>query len=283
MTPRYDINATAKRRMLSHLFALQNRANAAVDPQWLSRGNRWSRAILVEGVELLEHYGRWKWWKKQNAQPDLGQCRLELVDIWHFALSWYMERFGSTDAADWVLNEAVMRRIEHAEARAATLVASDEAFNTEVEALVGAAADGRFDADAFFALCAFVQMPFEALYGQYLGKNVLHVFRQHYGYKTGRYVKDWNGVEDNVVLEEVMAQHAGLAGEALEHAVRAALEVRYTEACTQGRWHCLELANGPFIGQLTQLGQDRALRSPQGGVQRLTDASTLRALPILES
>lgn len=283
MTPRYDINTTAKRRMLSHLFALQNRANAAVDPQWLSRGNRWSRAILVEGVELLEHYGRWKWWKKQNDQPDFGQCKLELVDIWHFALSWYMERFGSTDATDWVLNEAVMRRIERAEARAATLEASDEAFNTEVEALVGAAADGRFDADSFFALCAFVNMPFEALYGQYLGKNVLHVFRQQYGYKTGRYVKDWNGVEDNIVLEEVMGLHAGLTGEALEQAVRQELEARYTAACTAGAWYCLEAGTGPFLGQMTQLGQDSALRSPQGGVLRITAAHTLRALPILES
>lgn len=282
MTPRYDIDATPVRRMLSHMFAMQNRANAAVNPDWHLAGNRWTRAIMVEGVELLEHYGRWKWWKKQNSKPDLGQCQLELVDIWHFALSYFMARFVSTDARDWVLNEAVMRRIEVAQERAATLEVSDQAFNTAVDALVGAAANDLVDTDAFFALCVMVELPFEKLYAQYIGKNLLHVFRQQYGYKTGRYVKDWNGKEDNLVLEELMGELTHLTGEELENALKKGLLERYTRACADAGWHILETSGGPVLGKLEAHPDGQMLRMPLGSLHRVADVAALRTPPILE-
>jgi dimeric dUTPase (all-alpha-NTP-PPase superfamily) len=268
--------------MLSHMLSLQDRMNRVVNPDWATASYSWSRAILVEGVELLEHYNRWKWWKK-NTQPDLGQCQLELVDIWHFALSLWMVRFGSTDSADWVLNEAIMRRVEKAREQAGTVEKSDEAFNRGVEALVGAAAQGLFDTDAFFVLCAQVDLSFEQLYAQYLGKNLLNVFRQRYGYKTGRYVKDWNGVEDNVALEELMAQHPGATGQALEDAVSQGLLSRYADACAAGGWYCLETKAGPFVGKMTEHDGAPALKNGIGIVHRIVESTALRTLPILES
>lgn len=270
--------------MLSHMFSLQDRMNRVVNPDWAQAGYPWSRAILVEGVELLEHYNRWKWWKK-NTQPDLGQCQLELVDIWHFALSYWMVRFGSTDAKDWVLNEAAMRRVALAQERAAATERSDETFNRGVEALVGAAAQGLFDTDAFFVLCAQVDLSFEQLYAQYLGKNLLNVFRQRYGYKTGRYLKDWNGVEDNVVLEQIMAQHVGLAGVELEEAVYAALAARYTQACVEGKWVCAESGSGPEVCQVRIVEGLSQLFNQKGALVTLqySGVPTLLALPILES
>jgi len=283
MTPRYDIDATPVRRMLSHMFAMQNRANAAVNPDWHLAGNRWTRAIMVEGVELLEHYGRWKWWKKQNSKPDLGQCQLELVDIWHFALSHFMAHFSIIDARDAILNEAVMLRIEQAQERAASLEVSDAAFNTAVDALVGAAANDLVDTDAFFALCVMVELPFEKLYAQYIGKNLLHVFRQQYGYKTGRYVKDWNGKEDNLVLEEMMAELTHLTGEELEAAIKQGLLERYTQACADAGWLILETQSGPLLGKREEHAEGSMLRMPLGGLHRLNDTSVLRNPPILES
>lgn len=281
MTPRYDIDATAQGRMLAHMLALQNRMNAVVNPAWAHAGYRWSRAILVEGVELLEHYNRWKWWKKTTT-PDLAQCRLELVDIFHFALSYWMVRFGSTDARDWVLNEAVMRRIVRAQQRAESVQASDEAFNAAVDALVGSAAQDLFDTDAFFALCAMTGLSFEMLYGQYLGKNLLNVFRQHHGYKTGRYLKEWDGMEDNVVLEQVMAECTGLTGEALEAGVGERLLARYTQACQAAAWHCLETDQGPVLGRLRSTSAGSVLTTASRGEMPVSDVSALRPLPVLE-
>lgn len=66
------------------MLTMQGNLNATVNPDWLKAGYPWHRAMMVEGVEALEHYG-WKWWKRQ--EPDLVQARIELVDIWHFIMS----------------------------------------------------------------------------------------------------------------------------------------------------------------------------------------------------
>ena len=66
------------------MLALQDKMNSTVHPEWRTQNFKWTRAIMVEGVEALEHYN-WKWWKKQ--EPDLAQVRIELVDIWHFIMS----------------------------------------------------------------------------------------------------------------------------------------------------------------------------------------------------
>lgn len=46
-------------------------------------------AILDEVGELThELKGNWCWWKKTQAPVDMGKVLGELVDIWHFVLSW---------------------------------------------------------------------------------------------------------------------------------------------------------------------------------------------------
>jgi len=69
---------------LAIMLDLQSKMNAKVNPQWLSAGYGYLRAAMIESVEAIEHHG-WKWWKAQSL--DLAQVQMELVDIWHFALS----------------------------------------------------------------------------------------------------------------------------------------------------------------------------------------------------
>ena len=38
----------------------------------------------------------------------------------------------------------------------------------------------------------------------YVGKNTLNFFRQDNGYKDGTYIKEWDGLEDNEVLVEIL-------------------------------------------------------------------------------
>ena len=76
------------RRMLATMVALQESHNLQVASDWRTRGLKFQRAIWVECAELFDHFG-WKWWKQQT--PDLGQVKLELVDIWHFGLSQLMQ------------------------------------------------------------------------------------------------------------------------------------------------------------------------------------------------
>ncbi|HBK12086.1 MAG TPA: dUTP diphosphatase, partial [Gammaproteobacteria bacterium] len=70
--------------MLNTMAAMQEEHNLLVHAQWREQGFEFYRAMWVECAEMLDHFG-WKWWKQQS--PDIDQVKLELVDIWHFALS----------------------------------------------------------------------------------------------------------------------------------------------------------------------------------------------------
>src|SRR5688572_1007808 len=82
--------------MLRAMLDLQDSMNRKINPDWLTAGYPFLRAVLVEAVEGLDHYG-WKWWKSQS--PDLAQLRIELIDIWHFLLSEYLVRAHGDKAA----------------------------------------------------------------------------------------------------------------------------------------------------------------------------------------
>ena len=56
--------------------------------------NRWKTAILDELGELThELKGRWCWWKKTQKPVDDKKVLEELVDVWHFVLSFYYNQY----------------------------------------------------------------------------------------------------------------------------------------------------------------------------------------------
>ena len=177
-----------KLTQLSEMLALQDKLNCRVDVHWRIRGNSWTRAIVAEAAEAMDHYG-WKWWKKQT--PDLPQVRLELVDIWHFMLSFALENAANPleECA-----EAVAASAKHHE------MLMQRSVLQNLEHLIARAAGGEIVISVFVALMAQTGLTWDMLYETYIGKNVLNMFRQDHGYKTGTYIKDWDGVEDNVVL-----------------------------------------------------------------------------------
>jgi len=179
---------------LHHMLDLQDRLNRQIDPNWLSAGRAWYRAIWTEAAELLDHYG-WKWWK---AQPrDLAQIRLELIDIWHFGLSAELVRHqGNIETAA----EALLQEMTTAPASEAV------DFLAEVENLARhALTERRLAMAPFLALLAAAGSDFDDLYRIYVGKNVLNRFRQDHGYREGHYIKTWDGREDNEHLAELSA------------------------------------------------------------------------------
>jgi dimeric dUTPase (all-alpha-NTP-PPase superfamily) len=180
---------------IEQMLALQDRLNKVINPNWAAANYPWHRAIMVEGVEALDHYG-WKWWKKH--EPDIQQAKIELVDIWHFALSMYLEA-----------NEC-----DHAKAAGCLHVDLRDAPPLEglsvaekLDTLVSTAGSEGFDVPAFVSLMPDFALSWDDLYAIYIGKNVLNLFRQANGYKDGTYVKIWNGLEDNVHLDRIMAEN----------------------------------------------------------------------------
>lgn len=206
---------TTKDKLLT-MLSMQNKLNILVHPEWHTQNFPWTRAIMVEGVEALEHYG-WKWWKRQT--PDMPQLRIELVDIWHFVLSYYIEHYSPhetplADHLEQVINNGAPLY----------MVASDPAKCLEI--LIGRAALGEPHMFALLALMEQCNLPFDDLYRLYIAKNVLNAFRQDNGYKAGTYIKIWDGVEDNVALAVLMA----LKPDATPDQLRLKLESVYAKA-----------------------------------------------------
>jgi dimeric dUTPase (all-alpha-NTP-PPase superfamily) len=201
-------------QQLTTMAELQDALNVNVHPQWRAQGHAYYRAIWVECAELLDHFG-WKWWKHQRS--DLDQVKLEVVDIWHFGLS-NLIRDGRIDAtridAD-VLAAFVSPRSFGGDFRAAVEALAERTLATRA-----------FPIDEFRAVMAALPIDLDELFRIYVGKNVLNNFRQANGYKSGDYVKVWQGREDNEHLFELVgALDASSSG--FMHELYSALEVRY--------------------------------------------------------
>ncbi len=177
---------------LAEQLALQNKMNSTVNPDWLKAGYAWHRAIMVEAVEALDHFG-WKWWKK--SEPNLAQVHIELVDIWHFVLSaTLVGTSGDAEAAA----ESLQGRFNDA-------FSYDHADTRHLfDLLTSSAAEGHFNAGVFETLIRRLELGWNQLHATYIAKNVLNIFRQANGYKDGTYVKEWFGKEDNVVLADLL-------------------------------------------------------------------------------
>jgi dimeric dUTPase (all-alpha-NTP-PPase superfamily) len=175
---------------LETMLDMQDAMNSRVNPDWRQANSEWYRAIWTECAEMLEHYG-WKWWKHQ--QPDLDQVRLELVDIFHFAMSDYLLREADKQAV-------VDRIIEEL---------ADPTNETDIPCAIEAMAQSTIANQSmhfstFANVLQLIDMDFDQLYRLYVGKNVLNFFRQDHGYKNGSYIKVWNGLEDNEHLTQLL-------------------------------------------------------------------------------
>ena len=209
--------------MLRAMLELQDSMNRKINPDWMSAGYPFLRAVLVEAVEALEHYG-WKWWKSQS--PDLAQLRIELVDIWHFLLSEYLVRAHGDKARaahdlfrDWTSGtkiefDAVQYDIETLDIRG------------KLELLAATAGVRRVCTPLVAGLLASCEVTAAQLFREYVSKNVLNHFRQDHGYKTGEYRKFWDGREDNVHLAQILLDLAS-SDEELPHALYKSLDERY--------------------------------------------------------
>lgn len=191
-----------KAHQLKTMLTLQHGINAKINPEWVTAGSPFLRAAMIEGCEYEDHHG-FKWWKHQVK--DIPQMQMELVDIWHFALSAIIVEFnGDIDAAAQTLAEKLSSD--------STIVVFDGKeydFSTlslldQMDLMIGLSAARRFDVPLFMSIVEGSEMATDELYRQYVGKNVLNFFRQDNGYKEGTYIKEWSGREDNEYLVDVL-------------------------------------------------------------------------------
>lgn len=194
---------------LEVMLNLQDQLNTKVNFKWKEANNNWLRACWVECAELMDHVG-YKWWKKQT--PNILQAQIELVDIFHFTLSYILQSdISSRGVADNLLASATFEKEDNYQTAVDNL---HKAFTLELPI--------SLMLKRFFICCNTLDLSFDKLYEMYIAKNVLNIFRQDNGYKEGTYIKQWpspliadSTVEDNVYLEMFLAEsetQAVLAG-----------------------------------------------------------------------
>ncbi|GEA13005.1 dUTP diphosphatase [Alteromonas sp. KUL49] len=189
-------------QQLATMLSLQDKMNTKVNPSWLTAGYGYLRAAMVESVEAIDHHG-WKWWKAQ--QKDLPQLQMELVDIWHFALSASIIEFnGDISASASTIAEALTASSPKVTFDNVEYSPTESSLLDNLELMAGLCAAKRFSVPLFMVIVEQSEMDANELYRQYVGKNVLNFFRQDNGYKEGTYIKIWNGKEDNEHLVEVL-------------------------------------------------------------------------------
>ncbi len=195
------------------MLGMQDKMNQKVHADWITQRFEWYRAIWIECGELVEHYG-YKWWKKQT--PDMDQVKLEVIDIWHFGMSaLFTEGETLEDIAELMQGQLIAYQYEGQGVSEATEALAQDSLESK-----------SFSVSLFWDLMHSVEMDFDDLYRQYVGKNVLNFFRQDHGYKDGSYIKQWQGREDNEHLVEILAE-LDSAADNYSETVYQSLQQRY--------------------------------------------------------
>ena len=188
----------------STMLSLQTSMNIKVDSNWVEARYPYLRAVIIEAAEAIEHHG-WKWWKKQ--EKDLPQLQMELIDIWHFILSEILLRNQAdqdkslTALTDSLSDSSTQNVINFDDQQ---FLINELDLIAKFELLIALSVSRRIELALFASIMTDCEISWTELYCQYVGKNVLNMFRQDKGYKEGTYQKIWNGREDNEYLVEII-------------------------------------------------------------------------------
>jgi dimeric dUTPase (all-alpha-NTP-PPase superfamily) len=188
---------------LTTMLQMQDSINSKINSNWLKSENVWLRAAMMETIEGIDHGCPWKWWK--SPKVNLPQLQMEMVDVWHFALSHIAVIFKG-DFEHSV--ETIMKQLG---SNKSVFCFDGREYDFEehnllenLELMAGLCIARRFNVPLFMKIIEQCDLSAMELYKQYLSKNVLNSFRQDFGYQTGEYEKIWHGREDNEHLVDIV-------------------------------------------------------------------------------
>ncbi len=191
----------------------------------------WKRCIYMECAEMIDSFA-WKHWKSINQEPDWANLQIEVVDVWHFVMSLALQEYrndfrGSIE--DLAANIAQMEAYQALSVKSKGFDTPDALMGKIEEVMLDALMRQGFNLEKlivnFLELTLMSDLDITTLYRLYVGKNILNQFRQDHGYKEGTYIKEWNGVEDNVVMKQIWEESGELKPEALYEALKQRYDV----------------------------------------------------------
>ena len=197
---------------LEEMFLLQKKLNYSTNGNnWelgvtkFGKEINWLRCIHMEVAELIESTP-WKHWKNINSEPDMNNIHVELVDIWHFLMSYILQETNVPKAVSLVNTHCIYDIFEEIDV---SLMVKEAEKLSYISLAIDTGNMPSFSGierfiDHFFRCCNISGLSFMWLQKLSIGKNCLNQFRQDNGYKEGHYIKVWNGNEDNVVMVELL-------------------------------------------------------------------------------
>lgn len=206
--------ATTISDKLEEMFLLQKELNDSTNGKnWELGTNKfnkeinWLRCIYMEASELIESTP-WKHWKNINSSADIDNIRIELVDIWHFLMSYILQETNIPKAVSLVNAHCVYEASSNIDIPLVikeTEKLSYIALAIQTKNMPTFSGIERF-IEQFFRCCKVSGLSFTWLQKLYIGKNCLNKFRQDNGYKEGTYKKIWNDKEDNVIMVSLLEE-----------------------------------------------------------------------------
>ena len=199
---------------LEEMFLLQKKLNDDTNgANWelgINKFNKeinWLRCIHMEVAELIDSTP-WKHWKNISAKPDLENIHIELVDIWHFLMSYILQETNIPKAVSLVNTHCIYEATNLKDVEIKAVISESERLSY-ISLAIETGNMPRFSGverliEQFFRTCKISGLSFTNLQKIYIGKNCLNKLRQDNGYKEGTYIKVWNGKEDNVVMMEIL-------------------------------------------------------------------------------
>ncbi len=189
----------------------------------------WKRCIYMESAELIDSFA-WKHWKAINQAPDWDNIKVETIDIWHFVLSLLLQEYTLNNLGSM---EDLASQITSKEAYQDFTSSEASTNDADIYAVIGMVEHMMYDVlkpegldldqfiTDFFTMALNCGVNLQVLYSLYIGKNILNRFRQDHGYKEGSYIKVWNGQEDNVVMQDIMAKNPSYGSDELYAGLKA--------------------------------------------------------------
>lgn len=134
-----------------------------------------SFAILDEVGELThELKGEWCWWKKTQAPVDYRKVLGELVDIWHFVLSWQNNFNGGKEGL--LTCEQTMKKIDE------NRWSIENCRNGIVIKLADLSSFSLWKVEPLIAISEYLGFTIEQVYECYCDKNKINYQRLESGY-----------------------------------------------------------------------------------------------------
>jgi len=191
-----------EKEMLKAMFKEQDALNQQLSSYWYKEPKfNYPRAIVMELAELIDCFN-WEWWK--NKDVNTKNIIIEVVDVWHFLISWLLQQeyYFANKSLDLIAEQVhyFYDKVSY------TTNPESEYYYEDVIQLAEEMMEYALSGDicratkTFFSICFVLKIDLQYLFSIYLGKRVLNDFRWDCKKKYGFYDKYWCGTEDNFIL-----------------------------------------------------------------------------------